>query len=36
MASLGFGFLRLPYIEKETDYTALNSMVDCFLAGGGR
>lgn len=36
MAELGFGFLRLPQQDGAVDYTALNEMVDLFLAGGGR
>ncbi len=39
MNKLGFGFLRLPKIdndsEKDIDWPLLNQMVDAFLAGGG-
>lgn len=33
MNKLGFGFLRLPKVNEEIDYTELNRMVDAFLAG---
>lgn len=36
MAQLGFGFLRLPFVEKEADFPLLCRMVDAFLEGGGR
>ena len=36
MADLGFGFLRLPLQESGAiDYTALNEMVDLYMARGG-
>ena len=31
---LGFGFLRLPKKDKEIDWSAVNEMVDVYLAGG--
>jgi predicted aldo/keto reductase-like oxidoreductase len=40
MTKLGFGFLRLPLIDKKdehsVDYAVLNSLVDLFIKKGGR
>ena len=37
MNKIGFGFLRLPQTaDKQIDYDVLNTMVDAFLAQGGR
>lgn len=40
MTKLGFGFLRLPLLDKKDehsiDYSVLNEMVDTFIQGGGR
>ena len=36
MNKLGFGFLRLPQKDGQTDFDTLNAMVDHYLAAGGR
>ena len=36
MNKLGFGYLRLPKIEEELDYEAINRITDEYLALGGR
>ena len=36
MNKLGFGYLRLPKIDEELDYNAINEMTDAYLAAGGR
>ena len=40
MTKLGFGFLRLPLLDKKdehsVDYAVLNFMVDKFIEKGGR
>ena len=36
MNKLGFGFLRLPQTDGQTDFDTLNAMVDDYLAAGGR
>ena len=40
MTKLGFGFLRLPLLDKKdehsVDHAVLNSLVDLFIKKGGR
>ena len=36
MNKLGFGYLRLPKIDEELDYNAINEITDAYLAAGGR
>lgn len=36
MNKLGFGFLRLPQKDGQTDYETLTAMVDSYIAAGGR
>ena len=36
MNKLGFGFLRLPQKDGETDFETVNAMVDMYLAAGGK